>query len=195
VPERRSPLTECRKPGLHGATPAEGPGIAIRESAPLSAVQVAAFDEEKTAAALVAAIGIAPPRAQNTVTVAGETRILWIGPARWMVVERETRGLAELLARHCPPEIAAVTDLGHARTAISIEGRAVRSLLSKLCTLDVDPAAFPVGSSAQMLMGQIGILLHCRAKAAFDLFVYRGFAASAWETILDAALEFGCEVR
>lgn len=195
MPERRSPLVECRRPGLHGASPAGGPGIEIGEIAPLSAVQVAAFDEEKAAAALGAAIGIAAPRQQNSTAVDGETAVLWTSPARWLVVEREKRDLGELLARHCTPEIAAVTDLSHARTAIRIEGRAVRTLLSKLCTLDLDRAAFPQGCSAQTVMGHIGILLHCRAEACFDLFVYRGFAVSAWETIVDAALEFGCQIR
>ena len=195
MPERRSPLVECRKPGLFGAGPSEGPGIAIGEIAPLSAVQIAAFDEEKAAAALAAAIGISAPRRRNSAVAAGETVVLWTGPARWMAVEPEGRDLAELLARHCAAEIAAVTDLSHARTAIRIEGRAVRTLLSKLCTLDLDPAAFPQGGAAQTAMGHIGILLHCRAETSFDLFVYRGFAVSAWETIVDAALEFGCQIR
>ena len=195
MPERRSPLIDCRRPGLHGASPAEGPGIEIGEIAPLSVVQVAAFDGEKAAAALGAAIGIAAPPQRNSAAAAGETAVLWTGPERWMVVEPETRDLGELLARHCAPEIAAVTDQGHARTAIRIGGRAARSLLSKLCTLDLDPLAFPQGSSAQTVMGHIGILLHCRAETSFDLFVYRGYAVSAWETIVDAALEFGCQIR
>ena len=144
--------------------------------------------------ALEATVGFAPPRRRNTAAVAGETAILWTGPARWMVIEREIRDLATLLAEQIAPDIAAVTDLSHARTAIRIEGHAVRTLLSKLATLDFDPGNFPAGAAAQTLMGQIGLLLHCRAVASFDLFVYRGFAVAAWETILDAALEFGCRV-
>jgi len=194
VADRRSALRECRRAGLYGASPAAGPGILLREIAPISAVQVAAFDEEKAATALTAVVGVAAPRRRNTAVVAGDTALLWTGPARWMVVEPETRDLGALLAERLPPDVAAPTDLSHARTALRIEGWAVRTLLSKLATLDFDPTAFPPGGTAQTVMGQIGLLLHCRAVASFDLFVYRGFAVAAWETITDAALEFGCRV-
>ena len=194
MPERRSALLECRKPGLYGATGTHEPAIELRELAPISAVQVAAFDEEKVAAAIAAAVGTAPPRRRNLVASVGETRILWTGPARWLVLEPESRDLRRLLAAQCPVEIAAITDLSHARTAIGIEGPAVRILLSKLCTLDFDARAFPPGACAQTQLGQIGALLHCRAENAFDVLVFRGFAVSCWEMIADAALEFGCRV-
>src|SRR5262249_15442287 len=110
------------------------------------------------------------------------------------VVEPESRDLASLLAQGCPGDVAAVTDLSHARTALRVEGPKVRVLLAKLCTLDVDPLAFPPGTCAQSQFGQVGVLLYCRAENGFDILVLRGFAVSAWETITDAALELGCRV-
>ena len=192
--ERRSALVECRKPGAYGAAVPAGTGVTIQEIRPLSAVQVAGFDGERAAAAIAAATGAPAPLARNGVGTAGETRVLWTGPSRWLVIEPESRDLAGLLARHCGVEAGAVTDLSHARTALRLEGQAVRSVLAKLCTLDVEADGFPPGSCAQTLFGQIGVLLHCRTPDCFDILMYRGFAVSAWETISDAALEFGCRV-
>jgi sarcosine oxidase subunit gamma len=109
-------------------------------------------------------------------------------------MEAESRDLASLLTGHCSGGVAAITDLSHARTALRVEGPKVRDLLAKLSTLDVDPTVFPAGSCAQTQFGQIGVLLYCVAHDGFNIFVPRGFAVSAWETILDAALEFGCRV-
>jgi heterotetrameric sarcosine oxidase gamma subunit len=192
--ERRSPLSECLRPGLHGAAGAAGPGIEIRELRPLAVVQVAAFDAERAGPAIGAALGIAALPGRNGVATAADAAVLWIGPGRWIVVEPESRDLASMLAQRCPADVAAITDLSHARTALRVEGPQVRALLAKLCTLDVDPAAFPPGACAQSQFGQIGVLLYCRAEHGFDLVVLRGFAVSAWETVTDAALEFGCRV-
>lgn len=192
--ERRSALVECRKPGTYGALAPAGPGVTIQEIRPLSAVQVSGFDAARAAAAIAAATGAPAPTVRNSVGSTGETHVLWTGPARWLVLEPEHRDLAGLLAQKCSVEVAAVTDLSHARTAFRLEGPAVRSVLAKLCTLDVEAGAFPPGTCAQTIFGQIGVLLHCRTPDCFDILMYRGFAVSAWETVTDAALEFGCRV-
>jgi len=192
--ERRSALAECLKPGLYGAAAPAGPGVEIREMRPLAAVQVSAFDAERAAGALATALGVATLPGRNGVATVGNSVVLWTGPGRWLVVEPESRDLASLLAQDCPGDVAAVTDLSHARTALRVEGPRVRVLLAKLCTLDVDPAVFPAGSCAQTQFGQIGVLLYCREEHGFDIFMFRGFAVSAWEAVVDAALEFGCRV-
>jgi sarcosine oxidase subunit gamma len=192
--ERRSALADSLKPGTYGALEPAGPGIEIRELRPLAAVQVAAFDPERAASAVGAALAAPAPSGRNAVATAGESTVLWTGPGRWLVIEPESRDLAALLAQHCPGDVAAVTDLGHARTALRVEGPKVRVLLAKLCTLDFDPAVFPPGTCAQTQFGHVGILLYCRVHDGFDVFMPRSFAVSAWETIVDAALEFGCRV-
>ena len=192
--ERQSALAQALKPGVFGAAGPAGPGVEIRELKPLAVVQVAAFDAERAASAIGTALGAPAPAGRNGVATAGDSTILWTGPGRWLVVEPESRDLASLLAHQCPGDVAAITDLGHARTALRAEGRKVRDLLAKLCTLDLDPAVFPPASCAQTQLGQTGVLLYCRAQDGFDIFLPRSFAVSAWESILDAALEFGCRV-
>ena len=192
--ERHSALAEVLKPGVFGAAGAGAPGIEIKELKGLAVVQVAAFDPDRAAAGIGAALGTPAPVGRSAVATAGAATILWIGPGRWLVVEPESRDLASLLAHHCPGDVAAITDLGHGRTAIRVEGPKVRDLLAKLCTIDVDPGVFPPGSCAQTQLGQTGVLLYCRVQDGFDIFLPRSFAVSAWETTIDAALEFGCRV-
>ncbi len=192
--DRRSALAEVLKTGVLGAVGTTGPGVEIKELKPLTTVQVAAFDPDRAASAVGAALGAPAPTGRNGVATAGDATILWTGPGRWLIVEPESRDLSSLLAHHCPGDVAAVTDLGHARTALRAEGPKVRDLLAKLCTLDVDPTVFPPGSCAQTQLGQAGVLLYCRAQDGFDVFLPRSFAVSAWESIIDAALEFGCRV-
>ena len=192
--ERRSALAEALKPGIYGVAGPAGPGIDIRELGPLAAVQVAAFDAERAASALGTALGMPAPAGRNGVATAGDSIVLWTGPGRWLVIEPESRDLASLLASHCPGDVAAITDLSHARTSLRIEGPKVRELLSKLCTLDFDPAAFPAGTCAQTQFGHIGVLLYCGVQDVFGIFLPRSLAVSAWESMTDAALEFGYRV-
>ncbi|HLY53842.1 MAG TPA: sarcosine oxidase subunit gamma family protein [Steroidobacteraceae bacterium] len=191
--ERRSALAEVLKPGVYGAA-GPGPGIEIAELRALAAVQVAAFDAGRAAAAIGTTLGTPAPSSRNGVATAGQATVLWTGPGRWLVVEPESRALASLLSLDCPGDVAAITDLGQARTGLRVEGSKVRDLLAKLCSLDLDAVAFPPGTCAQTQFGHIGVLLYCRAHDGFDVFVPRSFAVSAWESILDAALEFGCRV-
>lgn len=193
MPERRSALAECLRPGPQGAEAAER--LAISVVTGLATVQVAAFDPERAAAAILAATGAAVSDRHGSVAASGGTRVLWTGPGRWLLIEPESRDLAQLLAERCAPEAAAITDLSHARTVIRIEGKAARAVLAKLCTLDFDPPAFPADSCAQTQLGPIGALIDCHAAHGFDIAVYRGFAVSAWEMVTDGALEFGFEVR
>src|SRR5581483_413485 len=148
MPERRSALSEVLRPGLSGAESAPGPGVTIAALAPLALVQVAAFDLPRAEAALGAAFGLAPPE-RNRAAEAGERRLLWCGAERWLAVEPETRDLASQLRAALPSDVAAVTDLSHARTVLRLEGSAVRTLLAKLGQLDFDPAAFATGATAQ----------------------------------------------
>ena len=194
MPERRSALAECRRPGRHGAAGAEAPLI-ITEVGGLAMVQVAAFDAPAAAAAIAEATGAAASMTRGGVGVSGRTRVLWTGPGRWLVVEPEHRDLARLLAARCPPALAAVTDLSQGRSVMRIDGAACRWLLPKLCTLDFDPRMFPPDTCMQTQLGQIGALIDCRAADTFDIAVYRGFAVSAWEMLTDAALEFGYQTE
>src|SRR5690242_21947508 len=109
--ERRSALAETLKPGVYGAAGSAGPGVQISELKSLAAVQVAAFDADRAAAAIGATLGTPAPLSRGGVATAGHATMLWTGPGRWLVIEPESRDLASLLAHDCPGDVAAITDL------------------------------------------------------------------------------------
>jgi len=64
-------------------------------------------------------------------------------------------------------------------------------LLDKGCSLDLHPRIFPVGSCAQTALAHVGVLLHRRDIATFELYCARSYAQHLWHWLTEAAAEFG----
>ncbi len=198
--ERVSALAAIYRPGSFGAIGPNGPGIVVAERRPLAVVQVAARAEEGRAVrdALAGALGVAPDPAANRAATHGATTLLWSGPERWLVVEpeREERDLDALLRAALAGTSAAVTDLGNGRTTLRIAGPRGRELLAKGSAIDFHARAFPVGTCAQGLLGHVGALFHAVDDApSFDLHIARSYAQTVWEWLIEAAAEYGGEIR
>lgn len=182
--DRRSALA-----GLARPVPAAAPQATLREIAPGSIVQVAAWPEtaERVRAAIAALIGIAPPALGRA---AGDDRA-WaaqISPGRYLLLTERGDAAAGLEAALAGD--AAVTDLGEARTLLRLEGPMAAAVLAKGVALDLDPAAFPVGRAAPTAIHHVDLLLHRRGADRFDILVFRSLAESLGEWLLDAGLEF-----
>lgn len=160
----------------------------------MAMVQVSAWPDTAEWAARVIAntIGVSPPTKPNTVGAAGQMRILWLGPHRWLVVgpREPTRDLSTELAAVLPADVAAVVDLSAGRRVFSITGARARDLLAKELPIDLHPASFPPGHCLQSAMARIGVLIHAVERDRFDVFVYRAFARHFHEVLVDAAMEF-----
>lgn len=193
---RRSPLEGIRESGEFGTIPFSGPGIRLEERAPYSLVQIEARADALPVLneAMAVAIGAAPSLEPNRSVAAGKSRILGTGTNRWLVIEPEERDLAAHL-RATLPEAVAVTDLGHARTALRVSGRDTRMLLAKGTAIDLHPSAFGVDRSRMTSLFHASVLIECRsADPVYDIYVHRSYAVHLWEMLLDGALEFGCYV-
>jgi heterotetrameric sarcosine oxidase gamma subunit len=122
--------------------------------------------------------------------------VLPIAPRRWWLVENQEHAAAPAPLAAALEGRAALTDLSHARTVVRLAGRAGRSVLAKLVRIDLHPRAFPSGRVAQTALGQVPALIHAFGDgSSFDLYLPRSFAASAVESLIDAALEFGVAVN
>ncbi|HEY6336323.1 MAG TPA: sarcosine oxidase subunit gamma family protein [Alphaproteobacteria bacterium] len=197
LPARRSALAGVLKSGDFGTVPSAGPGVTLARRGGLAIVQIAAeFGQiDAIAARVEAALDLRLPRAPNRASVSGDRAALWTGPGRVWIVGPDDGDLEAALVRALEGIGAAITGLGHSRTVIRLSGPRVRDLLSKGCGLDFHPRAFGTGAAMQSSYEKIGILLHALDDAStFDLYVYRGFALTLWEHLLDGALEFGCRV-
>ncbi|MCZ4094044.1 sarcosine oxidase subunit gamma family protein [Sinorhizobium psoraleae] len=113
------------------------------------------------------------------------------GPGQWFIVgdaplsRDEFAALSAALQPH-----ATAVDQSHGRIRIRVEGTMVKRMLAKGTAVDLDPGAFPVGTSAMTLLGHVSVHLTRIEIAAFEIMVLRGFAESLWEDLVRMSAEF-----
>lgn len=191
--ERISALTGHMRAGRHGYAGDDRGPITAKEITGLTMVEVAAWDGDgnKIAKAVKAALGLALPTEAHGAVLEGEHSALWLGPNRWLILSAEDCG-REL--HQALDGIAAVIDQSHSRTAVEISGSSVTALLSKGCSLDFHPAAFPAGRCKATHFAHLSILIQRLSEDSFRLYLPRSFSASAWEWLTDAASEYSLTV-
>jgi sarcosine oxidase subunit gamma len=173
--------------------PTERAAIRLQERHHLQIRQIAAWRDADLAplrADLVERLGIALPDGPDAARADGRVA-LRIAPRRWWLVEAPEAGAEPDLAAALAGR-AALTDLSHARSVLRLGGPADRSVLAKLCRIDLHPSALPPGRVAQTALGQVPALIHALDdEPAFDLYLPRSLAVSATASLVDAAEEFG----
>lgn len=197
--ETRSAIAGALAPGRRGRNDGE-PGIVLSEITGRDLVQIGAWpDTVKAAAEHVRDITKLdwPADMARAVTSGGVT-LFRVGPEKvWLTAPRGA-GLGEQVAAELPASLAAVTELGHARTIVRLTGPEVRPLLQRLVPVDVARGRMRVGAFAQTGIHGVGVLLHASGSEAsgdsFDLYLPRTFALSLTETIETLAAPFGLVV-
>jgi sarcosine oxidase subunit gamma len=129
--------------------------------------------------ACAAVLGVRPPTAPNTVAIAGQCSVLWLGPDEWLVLDFP--GIARL--RDALAGIhSAVVDVSASRKTIVLAGEDSEALLAKAATLDFSPQGFPVGTCAQTNIARTQGIIERRGAHEFRLFVRASFAPylQAW---------------
>ena len=189
----RSALEGHVESGRHGASDGQECGVVMEEVCPRALVQVNGVPNPGSLAGALSRFGIeGDPQPRRA--LAGESGdVLWTGADQWWLVDREREMGAGEARNLCSETNATALDLGHARTVLRVGGPMARELLAKGCPLDID--GLEVGSCAPARLGPFSVVLHCRAEACFDLYVFRSFGLAMWEWLVDEAAEFGCEVR
>jgi heterotetrameric sarcosine oxidase gamma subunit len=139
---------------------------------------------------LAQAVGIDPPAPLYRSSTHGGSRLIRLTADQywWIATEDEAmRRFADRLV----PEAGALTSLSAGRVCLRVEGTHARDLLAKGIAIDLHPAQFAVGQSAQTGLHHTGIFLERIADDTYDLFVQRTFAASIKEWLTDASLSYG----
>jgi sarcosine oxidase subunit gamma len=195
-PRRRSALELVARPGRHGASRPEGPGVRLSVRHPLSIATVIARKGQLPALSreLMRLYGVAAPEPGTSAT--GKTAAFhWCGHEQWFAVSESGADgkLAEDLGAQLAG-IASVSDQSHGRLVLTIAGPRVRDVLAKGTPIDLHPSAFGPGRSAMTQMAHVGVHLVQVAPDAFELSVFRGFAESFWEWLTEMSAEFGYEV-
>lgn len=152
-------------------------------------------------AAAKSALGVDLPLAANTVASKGKLDVLWLGPDEWLVVSAagtdgfESEGaLADKLRKAFEGQFVSVTEVGEARTTITISGARARDVIAKGCPLDLHPDVFGAGQCAQSHIARALTVLHCRGPETVDIHVLRSFAEYLWTWLEDGAREYGLTV-
>jgi methylglutamate dehydrogenase subunit D len=192
----RSALDRVLAPGHFGAD-VDAPGIFIAERTDLALASVMAR-RGKTAALRARVkdmfgtdLPLTPRRAAD-----GPIHFIWAGPGRWMA-ETSTEGphafehhLREAFIGH-----AAVTSQSDGRSVIRVSGAKAREMLAKGVPLDLDPRVFGPGDVALTVVAHINVhFWQLDATPTYEFAVFRSFAASFCEWLLDASAEFGAVV-
>ena len=107
-----------------------------------------------------------------------------LAPGQWLVVGDAALSAEAVRARAAVlADVATVLDQSHGRVRLSLSGPMAEAVLARGSGLDVSPASFPVGRSAQTLFGAIGIHLTRVGPDAFEIMVLRSYAGSLWRAL------------
>lgn len=195
----RSPLEHVLVVGAHGARDVE-PGISLTEVRHFDLVQVMARRGRRAdlASAAKARFGVAAPDAPKAIQ-ASDAVLIWSGPDQFLVLSKGGKHTFAPLSQAFS-QSASLSDQSHARALISVSGAKARTMLAKLSSIDLHPAAFPIGTAAATVIDHTSVNLWRGAdqrdgQAVFNLLVFATFAESLWHTMLDAAGEYGVDIR
>ena len=127
-------------------------------------------------------------------TAFGGGMIMALGAGRYVIALYDAEIVASWRTAFSTQD-AAIVDLSHGRTILSLEGEAAAELLSRCAPIDLRANAFPPGRIAQTAIHHVDVLIHRRNEAHFDIWALRSFAESLVEWLIDAGAELGIERR
>ena len=117
------------------------------------------------------------------------------GPEEYLLISSAGAAMTETLRMAIDAQTGSVTDLGHARCRIGIEGAHCREALGKLLALDLDESSFAPGQARLTGHHHVPCVLHRLATDCFELYVTSSYASDQLATLIDAALEHGVALR
>ena len=196
VPRHRSPFAG-HEPGQR-PTPDGQIGVVLRAETVPGLLQIHTWPSGIAAlrATLAAALGVAgvPPRTGQVATVDAGL-LMCTGPCEYQLLTTPGPSRIAGLRQHVPAGVGAVTDLGHARCRIHIEGPHCRDALSKLFALDLREAAWAVGELRLTGHHHVPCAAYRTGRDGFELLVFSTYAFDQLGTVLDAAQEYGVELE
>jgi sarcosine oxidase, subunit gamma len=121
-----------------------------------------------------------------------DTHLLCTGPADWLLLASADgidRWLPALIGAF-PASSYRVTNVSSALTRWGLAGSRARTVLSKVCALDMRPVAFPAGRCARTRLADVPVVLHCRGTEVFEAIAAASHRDYLLAWLKDATLEF-----
>jgi methylglutamate dehydrogenase subunit D len=193
---QRSALDRVLVPGHYGVE-ADVPGVVISERTGVALASVMARRGKipdlsaRIKEHFAADLPLTPRRVAD-----GQVHFIWAGPGRWLAAApNETPSTFERNLRDVLLGLASVTSQSDGRCIIRVSGPKAREVLAKGVPLDLDPRVFGPGDTAMTVVAYINAhFWQNDAAPSYDFAVFRSFAASFCEWLLDASAEFGALV-
>jgi heterotetrameric sarcosine oxidase gamma subunit len=146
--------------------------------------------QEEFRQCLAQSFGIDPPAVIHRAITHGSSRLVRLTADQYWWIATEEAAMRRFAAQ-LAPESGALTSLSAGRVRLCVEGPHARDLLAKGIAIDLHPAQFAVGHSAQTGLHHTGVFLERVADETYELFVQRTFATSIKEWLTDASLSYG----
>ena len=145
--------------------------------------------------ALDKALGQTMPERTGQVVQADAAMVMRTGPEEFMLVSDKPADMTAFLRQTIRADVGSVTNLSHARCRIQIQGEKCLETLSKLFALDLREEAFPLHEIRLTGHHHVPCTLHRRGAMLFDMYVFSTYAHDQLATLLDAALEYGVNLK
>ena len=193
-----TPLSRIYAAGRHGVKESAA-GLTMAELSDFELVQVMARRGQWSGVAQACAEGYGKSAPAKPQAVSAEGALLiWSGPDQFLVLSRRGEGSAMERARLAFAGMASLSEQSDGRSLLRISGARARDMLAKVCSLDLHPAVFPVGSAAATSIDHTSVNLwrgeDAGGEAVFHLLVFATFAESLWHTLLDSGAEYGITI-
>ena len=157
----------------HAPLTKAGVTLALMEAGPITSIALLPGGEKALAKGLKT-LGLAMPE-PNTSAAKGAARIVWTG-----------RDQAFLMGVPAPElQGAAVTDQSDGWAGLSLSGPLAEDALARLVAIDLRASAFPSGRVARVGLNHMSMILLRSGDEAFELFVFRSMARTAWHELAE----------
>ncbi|MCX6497883.1 MAG: sarcosine oxidase subunit gamma [Arthrobacter sp.] len=136
------------------------------------------------------------PAVSGEVRSGGDTAVLWLGPAEFLLVapaeSHESLGgsLPRTLIEALGDGQGQVVDLSANRTTLELSGPQARAVLEKGCALDLHPRVLKPGTAVSTAIGGIPAILWKTSEETYRILPRASFAEFLGRWLLDAMREF-----
>jgi sarcosine oxidase subunit gamma len=129
------------------------------------------------------------PHEPRTSASWGDIKVLWLSTDQWLILcaGSKTAELHRRLREALADIHSLVVDVSDMRSVIRLEGKGVREVLLKGCSLDLLGAGYAPSTVRRVRFAEIAALLHVIDTDVIDLYVFRSYADYAWEFLETAA--------
>jgi methylglutamate dehydrogenase subunit D len=179
---RASALGEIHKIGTFGNL-TNGVGVILSETFFDFTAEIAAFPSSIQTVEKV--IGAANAKVKTSLAFK-------IASNRWLVAG--TPDFRTALETKLSEQDGTITDLTHGRSAFVVSGSKAEWVLPKLFAVDFSLKAFPEHTGLATMHHDTFTQIYRSHAQTFDIFVFRSFARSFWQTLRHAAAETGYEI-